>query len=143
MLRSNFRAISEWEDRRARSLTPLLPHNAQLVVTNNTDLVLIVENSTDGAREQVNMLDKLATQIGAAEALNRLLKKNSKRPYITRDDARKISQVLLEQSKKLEALSVTYRLMASALSASSENFKEVCETNDEHLKKVMHRNPFE
>ena len=85
------------------------------------------------------MLDRVALAVSnAKEYYYRIF---GKKMTMTKDDATKLSNILNEQSKKLEGLAVSYRIMATALLASRDDLVEVAKNSDKRMRDYID-NPF-
>ena len=105
---------------------------ANIIFAENSNIILIVE------KDNVSLLDKLSFMVSkGADFYHKI--KGKKKP-MTKDEAQKVANILNEQSKKLESMSVTYRLMATALIMSKDNFADII-CKDENIKKII-ENPF-
>jgi len=132
---SGFQEIESYEDEAI--LKRFLPSGAILVRTDNSNLVLVMEVKKRGT--SLNMLDRVALAVSnAKDYYYRIFGKKMK---MTQDDAVKLSVILNEQSKKLEGMAVSYRIMASALMASKDDLIEVIKNSDERVRDYID-NPF-
>lgn len=122
----SFQEIDVWD--RESVLGKFL--NAKVVRTNVSDILIVVEKNRRGGLD-VSLLDRLASAIN-----------NTSKKKMDKDSAKTIANILNEQSKKLEAMSITYRIMASALMASKDNFIEATKNTDSYLKDSL-ENPFD
>jgi hypothetical protein len=140
MSSSGFQEIDIWDT--ASSLKKLLGRNIKLIVTNESGIVLIAEERSKGVYNQgyaISLLDRIALAVSKADSFYYRVRGKKKR--ISKDDAKTIANILNEQSKKLESMSATYRIMATALLNSADNFIEISKS-DKHIRNLI-ENPFD
>jgi hypothetical protein len=131
---SSFHEIDRWDKEYA--LRKFLPDNTTLVITDNSNIILVVEKGYRGV--DINFLDRLA---GVFTQVKSRFKAFGRQITMTKDDAQNIANILHEQSKKLAAMSETYNLLATGLLASKNNFVEIAKNTDDYMKDILD-NPF-
>lgn len=127
----NFRGTNTWD--KEKVLSRFVADGARAVVTDNSGIIVILEERNKNGGYRLDLLDRIAAVINDTKSI--------KKKQITKDEADTMVSVLKEQSKKLETMAATYKLLAAALSGSRDNFVEISK-NDEHIKKILD-NPFE
>lgn len=136
MYSSGFQEIDDWD--KESVLRKYLPEGVKIFRSDDSNILLIAEFRRGGGY-RVNLLNKLAFAISKAKDF--YYKFRGKKMTMTKNDADKLANILIEQSKKLEAMSVTYRVMATALLASKDDFVEVVK-NDPLISRSI-ENPFD
>lgn len=137
MSNSAFQEIDVWE--KENVLSKFTPKGAKLVKTNDSNIILIIGGDNDKFSSSITLLDRLASLVHGAKT--RYFKLFGKRMIITKDEAQELANVLNEQSKKLEAMAQTYKLMATALLIKKDEFVEIVKNADKHIDDIM-SNPF-
>lgn len=130
---SAFQETNSWDDENV--VRDFISDDAMLVITDNTKILLIIEKirtKSAGVFMSMNTLESVASVISD--------KPKRKRGTLSKSKAEKFAKILHEQSKILVALGETYKLMATALEASKDNFEEIVK-EDERIKKY-NENPF-
>lgn len=129
LLTSAFQEINSWD--KENGIQKFVPEGALILKSDNTDIVLLVEKikTVKGEFTRVSLLDKIVGEIS-----RKGVKKISKR------DAINTAKILREQSKKLESLAETYKIMAIAIEADKDSFLDTVQ-DDQVIRKLLD-NPF-
>lgn len=131
-----FREIDSWE--KESLLEKFIPPNAMLIYSDRSDVILIAERGKGkfSPTTSISFLDRIVSLV-------RHMKKGGFKVFgrkmtITKDEAQTLANILNDQSKKLRAMSEMYKLIATTLLVSKDDFDELIAQSDKQPS-----NPFE
>lgn len=136
MFNSGFHEINPYEP--GGVLLRYLPKRSRLVITDNSNVLLIIERRSNGEQVAVNLLDRIASIFSQAKSYFSAF---GKKMVIRKDDAQQMANILKEQATRLETMASTYRLLAATIASSKDNFVEISKGADKHIEKIID-NPF-